>query len=121
MKDMSPWHVYIARCADLPAGRHGGSLYTGVTTDVPRRIAEHNAGIGAAYTRSRRPVALAWSEPAASRSAALKREARIKRMSREAKLALVVSSPHHSSRTRMAKGNHAQQRNKKKPKKNKKK
>lgn len=108
------WSVYIVRCADE-------SLYTGISTDVARRIGEHNDGTGAAYTRSRRPVTLAWSEPAPSRSAALKREAQIKKLPREKKGRLVVSSPYHSSRTRMAKGNHAQQKNKKKPKKDKKK
>lgn len=76
-----PWFVYIARCRD-------GTLYTGVTTDVAHRLAAHNAGRGAAYTRSRAPVALAHVEPAADRSAALRREHAIKGMTREEKMAV---------------------------------
>ncbi len=78
------WVVYMLRCAD-------GSLYTGITTDIARRLAEHNGDQptpGARYTRSRRPVALAYSEPADSRSAAARREAAIKRLNRAQKLAL---------------------------------
>ena len=70
-----PWFVYIARCRD-------GSLYTGVTTDVPRRLAAHNAGRGAAYTRSRAPVALMHVEPAVDRGAALRREHPLTRLPR---------------------------------------
>ncbi len=77
------WHVYLLRCAD-------GSLYAGITTDVTRRLAEHNLGkAGAKYTRSRRPVVLAWSEGAENRSAASRREHALKRLSREAKERLV--------------------------------
>ena len=76
-----PWFVYIARCRD-------GTLYTGVTTDVARRLAAHNAGRGARYTRSRSPVALAHVEPAADRGAALRREHEIKGMTREMKMAV---------------------------------
>ncbi len=61
------WTVYLARCAD-------GSFYTGITTDLARRLAEHNAGCGAAYTRSRLPVKLAYFESATNRSGALRRE-----------------------------------------------
>jgi uncharacterized protein (TIGR02453 family) len=70
-----PWHVYLARCAD-------GSLYTGVATDVAARIATHNAGRGAKYTRARRPVALAWSARAGHRAEALRLEWRIKQLAR---------------------------------------
>ena len=77
-----PWFVYVARCRD-------GSLYTGVTTDVPRRLAAHNLGRGAAYTRSRRPVALVHVEGATGRGAALRREYAIKQMTRREKLAMV--------------------------------
>lgn len=77
-----PWFVYVARCAD-------GSLYTGVSTDVVRRLAAHNGGRGAAYTRSRGPVSLVHVEPAADRGAALRREHAIKRMTRREKLAMV--------------------------------
>jgi putative endonuclease len=81
------WQVYIARCAD-------GTLYTGIARDVERRIAEHNAGKGAAanYTRSRRPVVLVYCESAENRSAASQREYRIKQLSRAEKLALVLAS-----------------------------
>lgn len=81
---MSRWHVYLVRCAD-------GSLYTGISTDVAARVAAHNAGGGAKYTRSRLPVALVWSAACRSQSAARKKEARIKSLPRAAKLRLVVS------------------------------
>lgn len=79
---VSAWFVYVLHCAD-------GSLYTGVSTDVNRRLLDHNAGSGAAYTRTRLPVELLWSEPAADRSAALKRELQIKKLTRQQKLELV--------------------------------
>jgi putative endonuclease len=75
-------HVYLLRCAD-------GSLYCGWTTDLDRRIAAHRAGTGSRYTRSRLPVELAAVIPVADRSAALREEARIKRLPRAAKLQLV--------------------------------
>jgi len=77
---MARWHVYILRCRD-------GSLYTGITTDLDARLRAHNAGKGAKYTRSRLPVALAWSAAAKSESVARVREARIKALSRTEKLA----------------------------------
>ncbi|HET6579874.1 MAG TPA: TIGR02453 family protein [Gemmatimonadales bacterium] len=80
-----PWHVYLARCGD-------GTLYTGVTTDPARREAAHNAGRGAAYTRSRRPVRLVHVEPAAGRGAALRRELAIKKLTRPMKERLVKAS-----------------------------
>jgi len=73
--------VYLLRCRD-------GSLYTGITNDLPQRLESHRRGKASAYTRSRRPVALAYQEIARDRSAALKREAAIKRLSRREKLAL---------------------------------
>lgn len=76
------WKLYILRCCD-------GSLYTGITTDIEKRIAAHNAGKGAKYTRSRRPVVLAYSEVCGSHSEALKRELKIKAMPREEKLKLI--------------------------------
>jgi uncharacterized protein (TIGR02453 family) len=79
-----PWHVYLLRCGD-------GSLYTGVTTDLPARLAAHRAGRGAAYTRGRGPLELVHAEPAESRSAALRRELQIKRMNRNAKEAMVAT------------------------------
>lgn len=84
---MTTWTVYIVRCAD-------GSLYTGIATDVARRVAEHNTNnlLAANYTRARRPVALEYEEPALTRSAAATREYRIKQMSRKEKEALVLSA-----------------------------
>jgi putative endonuclease len=76
--------VYVLRCRD-------GTLYTGVTTDPARRLAQHNAGTASKYTRSRRPVAMVYREPAASHGAALRREIAIKRLSRSQKDALVAS------------------------------
>jgi putative endonuclease len=78
--------VYLLRCAD-------DSLYCGWTTDVARRVAEHGAGTASRYTRSRRPVELAGVFEAADRSAALREEARIKRLSRAEKLALIAAAP----------------------------
>jgi predicted GIY-YIG superfamily endonuclease len=80
-----PWTVYLARCAD-------GSYYTGITTDPVRRMAQHNAGSGAAYTRSRLPVTLVYAEPALSRSAALRREHAIRNLSRREKERLAQTS-----------------------------
>jgi putative endonuclease len=80
---MAVWAIYIVRCAD-------GSLYTGIARDVGRRVTEHNSSNRRAsnYTRARRPVTLVYQEAAASRAAASRREHEIKRLSREAKLAL---------------------------------
>ena len=76
------WYVYMLRCGD-------GSLYTGSTTDVERRLREHQGGTGARYTRSRPPVTLAYAEEAPDRSAAQRREAAIKKLSRVQKLKLI--------------------------------
>lgn len=76
------WHVYIVRCAD-------DSLYTGCTNDLLKRVATHNAGKGARYTRSRLPVTVVWSVRVKDRSAALSREAKLKQLSRAEKLALI--------------------------------
>ena len=76
------WTVYILRCRD-------GSLYTGITNDLKRSLNMHRAGRGSAYTRSRLPVRLVYSERRATRGAALSREAAIKRLPRAAKLMLV--------------------------------
>jgi putative endonuclease len=74
--------VYILRCRD-------GSLYTGWTVDLERRLARHQAGRASRYTASRLPVELAHAMPMEDRSAALREEARIKRLPRAAKLALM--------------------------------
>ena len=76
------WKLYILRCGD-------GSLYTGITTDVERRLEEHRSGKGAKYTRSRGPLELAYVEDCADKSTALKRECRIKSMKRAEKLKLI--------------------------------
>ena len=76
------WFVYILRCKD-------GSLYTGITTDLGRRLEEHRSGTGAKYTQSHPIAEKAYSETASSRSEALKREAEIKSWKRERKLALI--------------------------------
>ncbi len=78
------WNVYILCCGD-------GTLYTGCTNDLTRRIKAHQEGRGAKYTRSRLPVELAYSEPAADKSQALRREAAIKRLSRQEKLGLMAN------------------------------
>lgn len=77
------WFVYVVRCADF-------TLYTGIARDVEVRVAHHNSGTGARYTRTRRPVELVYHEPAASRSSALRRECEIKRLSTTAKRALIA-------------------------------
>jgi predicted GIY-YIG superfamily endonuclease len=72
----------MLRCAD-------GTLYTGITKDVTRRIQQHNDGTASRYTRSRRPVKRVYQETQRSRSLALKREAAIKRLTRKQKLAMI--------------------------------
>ena len=81
---MSDAWVYLLRCGD-------GSLYTGWTTDVERRLARHQAGTASRYTASRLPVELAVAIPMPDRTSARREEARIKRLSRGAKLALITA------------------------------
>lgn len=76
--------AYLVRCAD-------DSLYAGWTNDLARRLAAHNAGSGGKYTRSRRPVALAWAKSFPCKAEAMAEEARLKRLPRKAKLALAAS------------------------------
>lgn len=77
----------MVECADR-------SLYTGIARDVARRVEEHNEGRAAArYTRARRPVRLAWLEPATGRAEACRREATIKKLSRVEKLRLIAEAP----------------------------
>lgn len=85
------WSVYLARCAD-------GTLYTGVARDAVARLAAHNAGRGARYTRSRLPVSLVHTEPARDRSAALRREWTIKQWTRAEKEAFLVAKAARPSR-----------------------
>ena len=84
-KTMSQWQVYMLECAD-------GSLYTGVATDVGRRLRQHNGELvgGARYTSGRRPVRLVWSEACADRATAQVREAVIKKLERGEKLKLLL-------------------------------
>ena len=80
---MSAWFTYIVRCADQ-------TLYTGVTTDLQRRLLEHNEGPAAAkYTRARRPVELVYAEAATDRSSACQREHQIKQLNSQQKQQLV--------------------------------
>jgi putative endonuclease len=84
---MSQWYVYMLRCAD-------STLYTGVTTDLQRRVAEHNGeqgkDKGAKYTKVRRPVQLAYQEEVKNRSVAQQREAALRKMSKIHKEALLL-------------------------------
>ena len=77
-----PFYCYILECADR-------TYYTGWTTDPERRLKQHNQGIAARYTRSRLPVKIVYLEPQPDRTAAMKRERAIKRLSRERKMRLI--------------------------------
>ena len=79
------WYVYILHCGD-------GTLYTGSTNDLDRRLARHQSGRGAKYTRSRRPLRLVYQEALPDKSAALRREAALKRLTRAQKLELIASA-----------------------------
>jgi putative endonuclease len=76
------WVCYLLRCAD-------DTFYCGITNDMEKRLAAHNAGEGAKYTRGRIPVSVVYRESCADKSAALKREIQVKRLSRSAKQALL--------------------------------
>lgn len=84
---MSDWFVYMLRCSD-------DSLYTGVTTDIDRRLRQHNGELvgGAKYTRLRRPVTLVWQEIHKDRSSASKKEWKIKQLRRTEKLLLLQAT-----------------------------
>lgn len=86
MVDSRKWIVYIIECADA-------SLYTGITLDLDTRIALHNAGRAAKYTRGRGPVRLVYREISATRGEALSREIAIKRLPRAAKWRLIIAEP----------------------------
>lgn len=79
------WYVYILHCGD-------GTLYTGITDDVPRRLAAHRSGRGAKYTRGRGPLELVYQEELPDKSAALRREYAVKQLKRSEKLELCVLS-----------------------------
>jgi putative endonuclease len=78
------WFCYLLQCAD-------DTLYCGITNDLDKRLVVHNAGEGAKYTRGRTPVTLVYQESCTDKSAALKREIQIKRLPRQAKIALCNS------------------------------
>ena len=80
------WQVYIIRCSD-------GSLYTGITLDIVRRVAQHGGRKGARYFRGRRPEAVVYLEDGHTRSSASRRESQIKRLRRAQKLRLIRSAP----------------------------
>ena len=82
---MASWSVYIVRCRD-------GSFYTGISNNVPARLQRHNDGRGARYTRSRLPVRLVWRKRVKDKSAALRLEAAMKKLSRARKVLLVKAS-----------------------------
>ncbi|HEY4711668.1 MAG TPA: GIY-YIG nuclease family protein [Dehalococcoidia bacterium] len=86
---MLDWHLYLIRC-------HDGSLYTGITTDVARRLAEHqeNNGAGAKYLRSRGPLVLAFQKKLGSRSLALAVESKVKKLSKARKEELIRTKKH---------------------------
>ncbi len=79
---MAEWFVYVLRCST-------GHLYTGITTNLERRLREHNSGFGSKFTKSRRPVTIVHRERFTNRSLAAKRELRIKRMTLSKKLQLI--------------------------------
>lgn len=81
---MSEWTLYIIECAD-------GSLYTGVTTDLKKRIARHNQGLASKYTRARKPVILKYTEIFNDKIPAMRREAEIKKLSRGNKLEIIYN------------------------------
>lgn len=80
------WIIYIVECSD-------GSLYTGITNDLARRVEEHGTGKGAKYTKHRGPVTVRYTEQQDSKGAALTREASIKSLRRGEKLALIAAHP----------------------------
>ena len=79
------WYLYILRCGD-------GTLYTGITTDVEKRLEQHRTGKGAKYTRGRQPLELMYQETCEDHSTALKREYEIKKMPRDAKMRLITKT-----------------------------
>ena len=81
---MQTWFVYIVECSDK-------SLYTGITTDIKRRVKEHNNGTGARYTRARAPVRLMFQTNVSDRSCASKLEYKIKQFSKKQKLDLIAA------------------------------
>ena len=91
-KNSDTWYVYMVRCSD-------GTLYTGITNDLKKRIAAHNSGKdGAKYTRGRQPVELVYAERAGTKSAAAGLEHRIKKLKRAQKMRLALDQQVHAPR-----------------------
>ncbi|MBU1611424.1 MAG: GIY-YIG nuclease family protein [Proteobacteria bacterium] len=84
---IQPWYVYLLRCAD-------DTLYCGITTNLTRRLAQHNAGTASKYTRARLPVSLATAVEQPSKSAALRLEMDVKKLPARNKIAWLESTPH---------------------------
>ncbi|WP_346869237.1 GIY-YIG nuclease family protein [Clostridium sp. UBA5119] len=84
---MADHYIYILTCSD-------GTLYTGYTTDLDKRLTMHNSGKGAKYTRTRRPVSRVYSERHTSKSAAMQREYAIKQLTRQQKLQMIKEAAH---------------------------
>lgn len=84
------WYLYMLKCRD-------GSLYTGITTDVQRRLEEHRSGKGAKYTRGRGPLELVYNETCGTYSEALKREYAVKQLTRKDKLKLIETAEQHKN------------------------
>lgn len=78
------WHLYILECCD-------GTLYTGITSNLERRLRQHNSGVASKYTRARKPVKMVYAEPCKDRSEASKREIQVKKLNRNAKVRLIQS------------------------------
>ena len=93
VRSKTGWFVYVLECRD-------GSLYTGITNRLEARVDAHNRGKGARYTRSRRPVKLRHHERARDKSAALKREAALKKWSRQQKLSWLAAAAKSTARRR---------------------
>jgi len=87
------WFLYMLRCSD-------NSFYTGITTDLERRLTQHNDGIASRYTRSRKPVKMVYHETCDDRSAALKRECAVKKLTRVEKKRLVQGNRGRTSAVR---------------------
>lgn len=90
MQAMDAWYVYIVQCAD-------NSLYTGIAKDIDARLVQHNAGVGAKYTRARGPVVLVYKESVADHGAALRKEYAIKCLTSAAKRALIKPDAVHDA------------------------
>ena len=86
MEELKKWVLYILECKD-------GTLYTGITNDLPHRLAAHEGGKGAKYTRGRGPLKLRYTEDCADMSHALQREVQVKKLSRQEKMALISVNP----------------------------